>query len=67
MGGNREMAIAVLRKRWHVYPDSEELTPEGMQRDRMGAEGRAMDRAAKQFGGNMFDYTYDYDTNKARK
>ena len=65
--GDKQLALNILRKRGHVHQDSEELTKEGKERDSMGAEGRAMDRAVTNGGGTIFDYTYDYDTNRTKR
>jgi hypothetical protein len=45
---------------------SEELTEYGKKRQRIGAAGRAKDRAAKATGRKASDYTYNARTNKAR-
>ena len=65
--GSRKLALNILRKRGHVKPHSEELTLEGRTRDRMGAAGRAQDRAAKRSGGRASDYKYNTRTNRATK
>jgi hypothetical protein len=65
--GDRGLAINILRKRGHIEPHSEQLTTEGRDRDNLGAEGRAKDRAVKAGGGAPLDYVYDYDTNRTRK
>ena len=61
----RDMALSILRDRGHVHPNSETLTPKGQERDRLGAAGRAIDRAVKTSGRNAHDYTYDAATNRA--
>lgn len=61
----RDMALSILRERGHVHPNSETLTAEGAERDRMGAAGRAIDRASKNSGRQVQDYTYDTQTNRA--
>jgi hypothetical protein len=66
VGGDRNLALNILRKRGHVYPDSEELTPLGQARDQMGAIGRAFDRAGSQ-GLNMANGVYDLKSNKIRR
>ena len=66
VGGDRQLALNILRKRGHVYPDSEELTPLGQSRDQMGAIGRAFDRAGSQ-GLNMANGVYDLKSNKIRR
>ena len=67
MGGNRDAAIAVLRKRGHMEPNSEKFTAEGRARDRMTAEERAKDRAAKKEGTTPGAFTYDPKTNAATR
>ena len=42
----RSEAIAILRKRGHMEPNSTNLTPTGLARQALGAAGRAKDRAA---------------------
>lgn len=61
----RDMALSILRDRGHVHPNSEALTPKGLERDRMGAAGRAIDRATKTSGRKAQDYQYDARTNRA--
>jgi len=65
LGGNREMALSILRDRGHVEKNSERLTAEGLHREMLGAEGRAKDRAAKLSGRLPRDYVYDPKTNRA--
>jgi hypothetical protein len=65
LGGNREMALSILRDRGHVECNSERLTAEGLHREMLGAEGRAIDRAAKSGKHLARDYVYDYRTNRA--
>ena len=47
--------------------DSEQLTAEGIDREWLGQEGRAKDRAVKKSGGCMADYDYDPETNKTKR
>jgi hypothetical protein len=61
----RGMALSILRDRGHVHLNSETLTPEGARRDAMGAEGRALDRAAKASGKPASHFGYDTKTNRA--
>ena len=61
----RDMALSILRDRGHVHPNSEQLTAKGIERDRLGAAGRAIDRATKTSGRPSRDYTYDTRTNRA--
>lgn len=65
LGGNREMAVAILRDRGHMEQDSEKLTAEGLHREMLGPAGRAIDRAVKTSGRLARDYTYDPATNRA--
>ena len=44
VGGDRELALRILRARGHVQEDSEELTEEGRLRDIMTAREREIDR-----------------------
>lgn len=62
----RELARNLLLDRGHLNPDGT-LTAEGQIRSKMGASGRAIDRAVKAHGGRPSDYYYDALTNKARK
>lgn len=50
-----------------MHKDSEELTTEGTERDKLGAEGRALDRHVQKYGGHELDYDYDQETNRVRK
>jgi len=65
VGGNREMALQILRDRGHVEQDSERLTAEGLHREMLGPVGRAIDRATKASGRLARDYQYDPRTNRA--
>lgn len=65
--GSRSLALTLLRKRGHVHKDSEELTPAGEQRDRMGAAGRAIDRATGGDSSKRKEYRYNTRTNRATK
>ena len=62
--GSKSFAIALLKKRGDLTP-SGELTAKGMQRNKMTAEERAIDRASKESGRSASDYTYDPTTNRA--
>jgi len=62
--GSKSFAIALLKKRGDLTP-SGELTAKGMQRNKMTAEERAIDRASKESGKPASDYTYDPTTNRA--
>ena len=65
--GDRDLALRLLRKRGHVCKDSEELTPAGERRDKMGAAGRAIDRATGGDSSKRKDYRYNTRTNRATK
>ena len=65
--GDRDLAINILRKRGHVERDSETLTTIGKEREELGAEGRALERAVDAGGGRPSDYVYDPATNRTRK
>ena len=62
--GSKSFAIALLKKRGDLTP-SGELTAKGMQRNKMTAEERAIDRASKESGKPASDYSYDPTTNRA--
>ena len=62
--GSKSFAIALLKKRGDLTP-SGELTAKGMQRNKMTAEERAIDRASKESGRAASEYTYDPTTNRA--
>ena len=64
--GDRELALKILEKRGHVYPNTDMLTEEGLLRDNMTAEERALDRAAKQTNKSPDNFIYDFTTNKAK-
>lgn len=60
----RGMAIALLKKQG-TLSSSGDLTAKGKQRQAMGADGRAKDRAAKASGHKPSDYKYNPKTNSA--
>jgi len=62
--GSKSFAISLLKKRGDLTP-SGELTAKGMQRNKMTAEERAIDRASKESGKPASEYTYDPTTNRA--
>lgn len=64
--GSRKTAIDILIKRGHMHPDGVTLTEQGVRRNEMTAEERAIDRAVKTRGGTPSSYIYDPITNKAR-
>lgn len=66
VGGNRDMALSILRDRGHVEQGSERLTAEGLHREMLGPAGRAIDRAVKTSGNHLArDYKYSARTNRA--
>jgi len=65
--GNKEEAIAILKKRGDLKADGKTLTAKGKQRDNMTASQRAKDRAAKRSGGKPSDYKYNPATNTASR
>jgi hypothetical protein len=65
VGGNRDMALSILRDRGHIKADSEEFTPAGAARNKMTAEERAKDRASKLSGKPTTNYSYSLKTNRA--
>lgn len=65
VGGNRDMAIELLRKRGQMEPNSEKLTAAGQARNAMTAEERAKDRASKATGKPASKFTYNPATNRA--
>lgn len=65
--GSRDLAVGILQKRGHLYPGTEKYTPEGMKRNRMTAEERALDRTTKATGAKKSDLTYNPHTNRATR
>ena len=63
--GAAQMADSLLEKRGQLKDGK--LTAEGKQRQAMGNDGRAKDRAAKRSGGSASDYKYNPKTNRATK
>ena len=64
--GSRDMALGILEKRGHVFPNSDKLTISGQIRDNMTAEERALERAAKNSGKPVSNFTYDPLTNSTK-
>lgn len=62
LGGNKEFAYALLKKRGHMNPDGT-LTAEGQKRNKMTAAERAHDRA----GTTPHTHTYNPETNRVEK
>lgn len=63
----RATAIAVLQKRGQLKNDGKTFTIAGHARNNMTAEQRALDRAAKRTGLALAEFSYDPQTNKAKK
>lgn len=63
---SQEMASDILIKRGHLNEDGS-LTAEGIIRQNMSPEERAIDRRIKERGGNREDYVYDYESNTVKK
>ena len=59
------IATSQLQKAGDLKKGSQELTPKGAQRQAMGAEGRAKDRAAQRLDKPSSDFSYSKKTNRA--
>ena len=64
VNNNRDLARNILKDRGHMNDDGS-LTSEGIKRDNMTAEERAIDRVSSSSGRNPDDYKYNPTTNKA--
>lgn len=62
--GNADMAKQILIDRGHMLPDGS-LTAEGIRRDNMTAQERAIDRAVRETGKPAKRFVYNPQTNKA--
>jgi len=60
----RTAALDILQSRGQAKADGT-LTPAGAKRDALGAEGRALDRAATRTGRPASDFKYNKATNAA--
>jgi len=60
-------AIAVLQARGHLKADGKTFTAVGEVRNKMTAEERAKDRAARATGYSPSSFTYDPRSNMARR
>ena len=65
IGGNREMAVQILRDRGHIEPHTENFTAEGAVRNSMTAEERAKDRQSRISGKPTTAFKYNPRTNRA--
>ena len=63
--GSEAQATEILKKRGDMYSNGK-LTPKGEARNRMTAEERAKDRAAKATGKPTSAFTYNPRTNTAK-
>ena len=63
--GDRDKAISILQERGHLKADGKTFTVEGMKRNMMTAEERAINRASKLSGKPEAKYKYDVKTNRA--
>ena len=59
------IATSQLQKHGVLKKGTQELTPKGAERQAMGAEGRAKDRAAQGSSHSPSDFTYSNKTNRA--
>lgn len=58
-------ALGILRKHGVIEPNSLKLTEKGIERDRMSAEERAIERRVQKSNNDKEDYSYDPKTNQA--
>lgn len=65
--GDKAKAISILQKRGHLEMDGKTLTAEGMKRNAMSAEERAIDRASKRLNTAPDAFLYNPVTNIASK
>ena len=63
--GDRQKAIEILQARGHLAADGKTFTAEGMRRNMMTAEERAIDRASKRLEKPKTAFKYDVKTNRA--
>lgn len=59
------LAVETLQNSGSLYRGTETLTPKGIERTRMGAAGRAIDREVQRSGRPASDYKYNPRTNRA--
>ncbi len=64
--GSRTLAKNILIERGHLNNNGS-YTEEGMSRNKMTAEERAIDRHVERYGGSSDDYEYDEETNRCTK
>ena len=60
------VAVKKMQEAGNLKPGTTELTAKGKKRSKMGAAGRAKDRAAKASGHKASEYKYNPRTNRAR-
>jgi len=63
--GDRNLAIAILKKRGYIEEDGLTLTTIGWSRNMMNAEERAIDRRSRKSGLSPDHFSYNENTNKA--
>lgn len=66
-GQAHAIATSQMKKSGNVKSDGKTLTAKGKKRSKMGAAGRAKDRAASYSGGKAKDYKYNARTNTATR
>jgi len=64
--GDRNLALKILAKRGHVYPHTDMLTSEGILKDNMTSEERALERSAKKSNKSTNNFIYNSITNKTQ-
>lgn len=65
--GSRVKALSILQRRGHLKLDGKTLTEEGLKRNAMSAEERAIDRKSKRLGKPFDAFSYNPITNTAEK
>jgi hypothetical protein len=64
--GDKDKAIEILKQRGHLKPDGKTYTAEGMKRNMMTAEERALDRASKKTKKPATAFKFNPKTNTAK-
>lgn len=65
VGSANAIARKTLQASGNLKKGSDEMTEKGKKRSKMGAAGRAKDRAAKASGHKASEYSYNPRTNRA--
>lgn len=65
--GSKAKAISILQKRGHLKLDGKTFTDEGLKRNAMSAEERAIDRKSKRLNQPFDAFSYNPITNTADK